>query len=219
MKKFFIVIIILFFTTVGAFAEIIPTHSYSINKYGIGTLNVVDSFSVYERPDECSRVLKTVNYERIKNSAIMEDTSGMENTLIAYVPTKNVALVTVETNNEDGWFEIYYDQKNGLTGWVYLNEIRNFRTWRETLYYWGKMNGIYLFRDYGEDYKRLYSQDNEESQVVDSFVREKYINFSVIRGNWMLASVFDVEKKNKIGWMKWRREDGTLLVFPRFYKI
>ena len=71
-------------------------------------------------------------------------------------------------------------------------------------------------RNLSEEYKKMYASDSKESQVVESFKYPKFINFSMIKGNWMLVSVLDIEKRTKIGWLKWRDEDGKLLAFPFF---
>lgn len=215
MKKLFLLLFMFISFGSAVFADIIPTSTHSINKYGIGVLNLIDSFSVYEKPDETSRVIKTVNYEELYQGAIINNSTNMGNTVVAYVPSQKVALVTVESNPETGWFEIYYDQKNGLTGWVQTN-LSDFKTWRSAFYFWGKKNGVYLFRNIPEEKKRLYSQDSEMSQTLESFTYPKHIGFSIIRGNWMLVSILDIGKNNKIGWMRWREDDGKLLMFPNF---
>ena len=64
--------------------------------------------------------------------------------------------------------------------------------------------------------KNLYAKEDTSSQVLAELTYPKYINFTVIRGNWMLASVQDISKQPKIGWYNWRNEDGTLNMFPNF---
>lgn len=198
-----------------AFADVIPIESTNIVHYGFGVVNLPDSFSVYAEPDESSRLIKTVNYEENANSAIVNQHNSLDGTIIAYVPSKNIALATVETNREDGWFEIYYDQRNGKTGWVKQNNPDSFKTWKDVFYLWGKKNGVYIFRDMPVNKKSLYSSNSSDSQKLDTLTMPKYINFTIIRGNWMLVEVLDLDQKTtKIGWIQWRNEDGTLLMFP-----
>ncbi len=217
MRRIFILILFLLFFTGNAFADIMPSSSSSIRHYGFGVLNLTKSFNVYAKPDENSAVLKRIDYEKeAQYQPIINEPSSLENTIVAYVPSKAIALVTVESNQENGWYEIYYDQKKGLTGWVKQTDYTAFKTWRNAFYDWGKKNGLYIFRDVPDDKRRLYSQDSRESQGLESFTHAKYINFSMIRGNWMLVSVLDIGQHTKIGWMQWRDENGTLLLFPYF---
>lgn len=217
MKRFFILVLFLLFSCIKVFADIIPSASTSIPHYGFGVINLPDSFSVYSKPDESSKVLKTINYEESINTAIIRSESSLDGTIIVYVPAKSIALVAVETNQEDGWYEVYYDQRSGKTGWVKQTNPESFKTWKDAFYYWGKKNGLYLFRDIPEQKRCLYGKDSDDGQKLENFTSPKYMNFSVIRGNWMLVHILDIDQKTtKIGWMKWREPDGKLIIFPKF---
>lgn len=198
------------------FADIIPADSTSIKHYGIGVLNLRDSFTVYSEPNESSKILKIVDYENQKSNMIIGAPKSYENTLVVYVPSKSAAFVSVESNDEDGWYEIYYDQVNGRTGWVRQSDQDAFMTWRNFFYIWGKKNGLVFFRDVPHSEKKIFSQESEESQRLGDFTYVKNINFSMINGNWMLVSVLDVGQSVKIGWMRWRNDDGSLRLFPKF---
>lgn len=216
MKKLLLIILGLFLFAGSVLADVIPTYKNSIKHYGIGTLNMVNNFIVYQKPDETSQILKRIDYSTLHNLAMFNVKTCIDKTLIAYMPSDNIALVAVESNPETGWFEIIYDQSSGATGWVKQSDMNNFRTWKQTFTYWGKKNGIYLFKDIPEENKRMYSTDSKDSQTLESFKYPKFINFSMIRGNWMLVSVLDIENRTKIGWMEWRDENGKLLAFPFF---
>ena len=41
---------------------------------------------------------------------------------------------------------------------------------------------------------------------------------SLLRGNWMLVTIVDIGNEPKVGWIKWRNEDGTLMIFPNIDK-
>ena len=217
MKRVLFVIVYIFISCINVRADIIPTTSTSISHYGFGVLNMKTSFSIYSEPDEFSKVIKKVNFEEASQyQPILDKSTSLEGTVIVFVPSNSVALVAVESNQENGWYEIYYDQKKGLTGWVKQIDNDSFKTWRNAYYYWGKKYGLYIFRDVPEDKRRLYSQDSDTSQALESFTYAKNINFSMIRGNWMLASIFDLGNSTKIGWIRWRDDDGKHLLFPYF---
>ena len=40
------------------------------------------------------------------------------------------------------------------------------------------------------------------------------INLNVIRGNWALVSVMDLDKIPKTGYIRWRSDDGVRYFFP-----
>ncbi len=217
MKKFFLALILFFLTATFAFADVIPSTTKSIKHYGFGVLNMKNSFCVYEQPSETSKVLKKIDFEvDSRYQPVLGEPRSYDNTLIVYSPSKSIALIAVLSNSEDGWYEVYYDQKNGYTGWVKQTDINAFKTWRNAFYDWGKKNGLYFFKDVPDEKRRLYSQDSLDSQALETFAYPKYINFSMIRGNWMLVSVLDIGQYTKIGWVKWREDDGTLLLFPSF---
>jgi hypothetical protein len=35
-----------------------------------------------------------------------------------------------------------------------------------------------------------------------------------LRGNWLLVEALDFENNTPIGWIRWRDDDGNLMVFP-----
>lgn len=217
MKKLILLILFLFFSCSVVLADIVPTTTTSIPHYGFGVLNMKDSFCVYSEPNEYSKVLKKVDFEQeVQYQPILDRHSSLEGTVIVYVPASSIALVAVESNQENGWYEVYYDQKNGKTGWVKQTNPDAFKTWKNAFNLWGKKYGLYIFRDVPDEKKRLYSQDNDVSQALESFTYPKNINFSMIRGNWMLATVLDVGDSTKIGWIRWRDDNGNLLIFPYF---
>ena len=218
MKRFLLLII--FFTiiafTMPVKADIIPLSSKSIKYYGVGVLNMPKSYTVYQYATPESKVLREVNYENIKKSAIVNTVDMRKVSYVAYVPSNNVALLAVELDPGNGWYSVYLDQQTGETGWVYNDEQGAFCTYKELFYKYGKPYGIRLFNDLPKEERVIYSAEDTNSKVLEQLTYPKYINFTVIRGNWLLASVNDLSKQAKVGWMNWRNDDGTLNMFPNF---
>ena len=196
--------------------DILPVTSGSISHYGCGVINLPKNFVVYSAPSEASKVLKIVDYSDNKQSPDMSYIPSYENISVAFSPANSISLVVVETNEENGWYEVYYDQKTGKTGWVKNMNQDAFKTWKDVFYLWGKKYGLYIFKDVQDDKKVLYSQPGGEGQRLEDITYAKYINFSMVQGNWMLVTVLDLGCKAKIGWMQWRTDDGKLLMFPTF---
>lgn len=213
MKKMLLVFVVLIMSALTCFADIMPSSSTSIAHYGIGVLNLPDTFVVYSEPNFKSSIIEKINLNPPPSSIIVEE-NPLDNLLIARSNPCKIALAAVETDNEDGWFEITINQKTGKTGWVKMPDLSNFMTWRSFFYSYGKKNGLYLFKDMPETIKKLHSQDSSDSQTLEGFTFAKCIIFSMIRGNWMLVTVLDLGNSSKIGWIQWRSDDGKLYLFP-----
>ncbi len=218
MKKFIIPIILFIFTFFIApvFADIVPMGSKSIKFYGIGVLNMPANYVIYEQPSKTSHIIREVNYENLKKSAIVNSMDMRTVSYIVYVPSENTALLPVETDNGDNWYNIYINQRTGKTGWVYCENSENFYTYKQLFYIYGKKFGIKFFNDLNENEKYIYAKQNKNSQRVGSFEYPKHVTFTVIQGNWILISINDLTGAPKVGWYNWRNDDGTLNMFPKF---
>lgn len=218
MKKLYLPFLIFIFFIYGlsAFADIIPLSSKSIKYYGIGVLNMPTSYTVYKYPYKESAILREVNYEGMKKSSIVNTIDMRKVSYVAYVPSENIALFTVDLNPGNNWYSVFLDQSTGQTGWVYNDDKKSFYTYKQMFYKWGKKYGVRLFNDLTKDERVLYSREDTSSKVLHELNYPKYITFTVIRGNWLLATVNDLTKQPKVGWFNWRNEDGTLNMFPNF---
>jgi hypothetical protein len=217
MKKFVVLLVflILMIFSIPAKADVVPLSSKSIKHYGIGVLNLPKSYTVYQYPYKESKVIREVNYDNIKKSAIVSTLDMRKISYVAHVPSNNIALLTVDLNPENNWYCVFLDQETGETGWVY-DEDNNFYTYRQLFYKYGKQYGIRMFNDLTNDKKVLYSKNSTNSQVLEQLTYPKYISFTMIYGNWLLATVNDMSKQAKVGWFNWRNDDGTLNMFPNF---
>ena len=218
MKNLLILIVSIIFVmfSMPAIADIVPLSSKSIKYYGIGLLNMPKSYKVYQYPRFDAKIIRDVNYEGMRKSAIVNTIDMRKVSYVAYVPTNDVALLTVEMNPGNDWYNVYLNQSTGQTGWVYCENKNSFYTYREMFYKWGKAYGIRVFNDLTEEEKVLYSKEDKTSKKIDEFTYPKFITFTVIRGNWLLATVQDVTGQPKVGWFNWRNDDGTLNMFPNF---
>ncbi len=215
-----ILLIIIFITAVtNVFADTIPTSSTSIKNYGIGVYKIEQDFSLFSQPDEKSKIIRHIDIPSDKNqpqSAIIRSSSGVPSPFIISIPSMQEYFMTVYEYPENDWIEVYYNQKNSQRGFLKFLQKENFMTWKEFFLKYGKKNGLIVMKDLPEAKYKLYSQDSEKSQVVDTFTYPQYIAMRIIRGNWMLVTVVDSGTIYKTGWIKWRGEDGTLYLFPKF---
>ena len=109
---------------------------------------------------------------------------------------------------------VFLNQETGETGWVYNPDKKAFMTYKGLFYRYGKKYGIRFFNDLTEDEKVLYSREDITSKILDKINYPRFVTFTVIRGNWLLATVNDRTKQPKVGWFNWRNDNGTLNMFP-----
>jgi len=197
-------------------ADIIPLSSKSIKHYGIGVINMPKNYTVYQNPSFESEILRNVNYNSIKRSAIVNSIDMRKISYIAYVPSNKVALLAVDSSLENDWYCVFLNQETGETGWIYNDDKNAFMTYPQLFYQYGKKYGVRMFNDLPKEEKVLYAQESKDSQILEELTYPKYINYTVIRGNWILLSVNDMSKQAKVGWFNWRNDDGTLNMFPNF---
>lgn len=174
------------------------------------------SYTVYQYPYNDAKVIREVNYESINKSSIVNTIDMRKVSYVAYVPSNNVALLTVDLNPGNDWYCVFLDQTTGETGWVYNENRDDFYTYRKMFYKWGKKYGIRIFNDLSAEERVLYSKEDTSSKVLEQLQYPKFITFTVIRGNWLLATVNDLSSQPKVGWFNWRNDDGTLNMFPNF---
>lgn len=221
MKKFIITVILFIITSfiIPAMADILPLSTKSIKHYGVGVLNMPKSYTVYQYPYTDAKIIREVNYDNIKRSAIVNTVDIRKVSYVAYVPSNNVALLSVDLNPGNDWYSVFLNQETGETGWVYNPDKRAFMTYRNLFYRYGKKYGLRFFNDLTPEEKVLYAKEDLSSRVLEQINYPKFVNFTVIRGNWMLASINDNAKQTKIGWFKWRNDDGTLNMFPNLSEL
>jgi hypothetical protein len=71
-----------------------------------------------------------------------------------------------------------------------------------------------MLKDAPKDLEVLRAKSEDLSQIVSKFNYVKQIKLTVVRGNWALVSVQDLDKVPKTGYLKWREKDGTIYAFP-----
>lgn len=214
-KKFLLILIIFFVTASTAFSDRIPTSSRHIKNYGVGVYKLENDFYVFEKPDANAKKIRHFYLPSKQNKSAIIRTTENEPYIVS-IPSQENYFVTVSEYPEEDWLQIYYDENEKNTGWIKLQDEKNFFTWKDFFYRYGKQNGLAIMRDVPETDFRLYSQDNEDSQIIEKFTYPEYIEMRMIRGNWMLVTVVDKGTIYKTGWFKWRTDEGKLRLFPKF---
>ncbi|WMU93304.1 hypothetical protein EMOOHJMP_00110 [Microcystis phage MaAM05] len=162
-----------------------------------------------------------------------------DHTFFCFYPLLDVAMMAVTSDTDDGWVEVIYDQASGKTGWVQtkasMDEVPDklsdkvtakaaaapaepahfgvYQTWQEFMKLNAKAHGIYWLTGVKEYYRSIRSSDADEAKLIPvTIIRDLKVKH--VRGNWLLVEVLDFERNTPIGWVRWRDDDGKLMVFP-----
>jgi len=158
----------------------------------------------------------------------------------SFYPQLDVAMMAVSAESEDGWVEVIYDQAHQKTGWVHLKDAPAdkaadktkaggqalapldtgepshfgvYQSWPEFMKLNAKSSGIYWLSGVKEYYRAVHSSDSDDAKLVPiTIIRNLKVKH--LRGNWLLVEVLDFENNTPIGWVRWRDDDGNLMVFP-----
>ena len=184
--------------------DIFPEYINSIRYYGIGVYFAHENMKIYSEPDEKSKIIGLIEYDNSQNG------------FITFLPDNNIALLSVANENED-WVQVIYNQATGAKGWIKKQNKDDFMTWYQFMQKYGKEKGLYLFRDLPDKYKKAYTEPDEGAQFDKSiFYQTDDIDMVTIKGNWMFAKIIDFDKSVHLGRIRWRDDNGNLLVFPNF---
>ncbi len=214
MKNF---LLILFFMLAFAgicYASVMPTYISTVPKNVYGFLQMDKTFVIHEEPQENSQILGNAAWSEEKVE-INGKKSYPAQVFSVFVPKNNYAFCYV-MDEENGYYKIIYDKKNGLMGWVKPAKPDDFWTLKEFYTYFGKKNSLYYLKDVDVRTRNLRSAPSETAQAIGGFNITKNIKLVLIKGNWALVSIIDYEGTvPKTGFIKWRDADGAVLLFPK----
>jgi len=162
---------------------------------------------------------------------------------LSFYPSLDVAMMAVTGENGEGWVEVVYDQARKKTGWVRLKDSTPdggkakskttannasaqttetaqeplhfgiYQTWQEFMKLNAKANGIYWLSGVKEYSRSIRTSDSDDAKLIPiTIIRNMKVKH--VRGNWLLVEVLDFENNTPIGWIRWRDDDGYLMVFP-----
>ena len=215
MKKILTLILMLALSFSAVLAN--PHYSSDVATSGIGLIEFSNNVDIYEKPDFQSKKLITLELKEIEsNLTIMNAPIETHQYFLAKTSDKSKGFLIVTDDNDEGWYEVCYLQKKDLRGWVNATS-KQFKTWRNFELFWGKKNDVYFFKDVPPEARKLYAQPfekPEDKKLVDGYDHAYKIKPVIIKGNWMLVRVLDVLNKEKIGYVRWRENDGRILIFP-----
>lgn len=221
-----------------------PQRYQSGYTYGNGIYFAPYRFTVYTEPSEASKVIGEFRWSRTTGSNSMDvfTPDGSHHTVYAdrvffcFYPELDVAMMAVTSDTDDGWVEVVYQQEGQKTGWVKTRDIASaekapkgtlsvaagktepahfgvYQTWLEFMKLNAKASGIYWLTGVKEYNRSIRSADTDEAKLIPvTIVRDLKVKH--VRGNWLLVEVLDFERNTPIGWVRWRDDNGNLMVFP-----
>lgn len=200
------------------FGFVLPIHAQTVMpenvclKYTntVGVYQVSHNITLYKQPDEKSDILHSIKWTK---DEIFPDSLTFNDLFLVFLPSKSLALMVV-TDETDDWVEVIYNNSTGAKGWLKKDDPYKFSTWVNFYNMYGRKYGLYILKGAPDIIKDLRSATEDNSQVVARINIPNKINLNVIRGNWALVSVLDLDKTPKTGYMRWRGDHGVKYMFP-----
>ena len=205
MKKFLIILCL--FLMMPVWADTMPFYMNSIPQNAIGMYQTGENITLYSHPEVNSAVIKKLDFSY--NPETMPD-----NVFAVLLNEKKLGFLYVSDIGDDGWVEVIYDKITGAKGWVQTEDRFQFLPWLSFYNMYGRKYGLRILKDAPDEIETLHAKSEDLSQNVATLRFVKQIKLTVIRGNWALVSVVDIDKTPKTGYMKWRGTDGTIYAFP-----
>ena len=205
MKKFLIMLFMLLMLPVCA--DTMPFYVDSIPKNVIGMYQTGEDIIIYSHPEANSKVIKKMKFSY--NPETMPD-----NVFAVLINDKKLGFLYVSDIGDEGWIEVIYDRKTGAKGWVLTEDRLQFLPWLNFYNMYGRKYGLRFMKDSPDDMEILKAKSEDLSQTVSTLRYVKQIRVTAIRGNWALVSVVDLDKTPKMGYLRWRGDDGAIYAFP-----
>jgi hypothetical protein len=215
-----------------------PQRYKSGTDFGTGVYFAPYRFTLYSEPKDGAATIAVVEWSQKSsiNGIRMSSPGGSpmsayaDKLFISYYPTLNVAMMAVVSENGQGWAEVVYDQQAHKTAWVRLglpdetqpkstasaddlSHFGVFQTWFEFMKLNAKSSGIYWLTGVADYNRALRSKDEDTAKLISITIIRK-LKVRYVRGNWLLVEIQDFEMNSPIGWVRWRDDDGNLMIFP-----
>lgn len=217
MKKillFFVLVMVSFFMTgfgVETYSKDIMPVRATVNQINtIGLYQIGDDVQIYKEPSEESQILYRVRWTQ---DEFFPNDIGFDRFFVVFLPKKSLELVAVTDMTED-WIEIVYDNFSSKTGWIKMDDPYKFMTWINFYNTYGKKYGLTLLGGAPEYCKDIKASTEDLAKTISTINHPTKIKLNVIRGNWALVSVMDMDKTPKTGYVRWRSNDGIRYFFP-----
>lgn len=211
MKKFLLILSILLMLPLSAYsADVVPQYVSIQQTNTLGLYQAPNEIMLYKEPSEASTLVHSISWIGEK---IFPESVRPQDLFVVYVPSKNLAYLAVTDETED-WVQVIYNNSTGAKGWIKNDDPYRFSTWVMFYNMYGKKYGLNLLKEAPESAKDLHVATDDKSQIVGTINMPKKINLNLVRGNWALVSVMDIDRTPKTGYVRWRSDKGVKYYFP-----
>lgn len=190
--------------------DIVPVRPSLTTVNTVGLYQVSNDVIIYKEPNNDSPILYRIRWN---DDEFFPENIGAEKFFVVLIPKKELALVNV-LDITDEWVEIVYDNSTGASGWIKKDDPYKFMTWINFYNTYGKKYGLKLLKSAPEKCKEIKASPEDLAKTISTINMPQKINLSVIRGNWALVSVLDLDRMPKTGYVRWRSDDGIKYFFP-----
>lgn len=217
MKFKLFLLVSLLFIACGAFAkDVIPTKVFDADVNSYGVYQISDrAMTLYAEPSENSKTVKKLSWN--DESTDMEGLD-LSDLFVLYLPDRNLSLLTV-VDETDNWVKVVYDKKTQSAAWLKKDDPYKFMPWGVFFNIYGKKYGLYQLKQAPESCNSIRVSADNLAQEVGTLNMPKKIILNVIKGNWALVSVSDLDKYPKTGFVRWRGDNGEKYYFPLIKKV
>lgn len=210
-----------------------PQYYKSGMTYGNGIYFAPYHIKFYAKPQESAALLGEIRWGRQTHSNQVDIfrpngdhvTAAADRVFFCFYPDLDVAMMAVTGDEENGWLEVMFDQQGKKTGWVKPGDFKLesgqevpahfgvYQTWQDFMKLNAKARGIFWLSGVNEYQRSVRYKDEDASSLIPvTIIRDLKVRH--VRGNWLLVEVLDFERNMPIGWVRWRDDDGNLMVFP-----
>ncbi len=211
MKKFLLILSILLMLPLSGYcADVVPQYVSIQQTNTLGLYQAPNEIMLYKEPSEASTLVHSISWIGEK---IFPESVKPQDLFVVYVPAKNLAYLAVTDETED-WVQVIYNNSTGAKGWIKKDDPYRFSTWVMFYNMYGKKYGLNLLKETPDSAKDLHVATDDKSQIVGTINMPKKINLNLVRGNWALVSVMDIDRTPKTGYVRWRSDKGVKYYFP-----
>lgn len=211
MKKLLLILAILLLSQIKVYsADVVPQY---VNTQPISTLGVYQApneIILYSEPDESSTLVHSISWIGEK---FFPESVKPQDLFLVYIPAKNLGYLTVTDDTED-WVQVIYNNSTGARGWIKKDDPYRFSTWVMFYNMYGRKYGLNILKEAPDEAKDLHASTDDKSQIIGTINMPIKINLNLVRGNWALVSVMDIDKTPKTGYVRWRSDKGIKYYFP-----
>jgi len=208
---------------------LIPQQFNDGTTYGDSIYFAPNQTRIYTAPSEDAPLLEEIDWTQASQRSLVKiGPAGVKSNLpsttpfFCFIPRLNMALMAVVNDNEAGWAEVVVNQQTHQTGWVHpaanpdeadAFHLNTVATWLDFMKVSARAHGIVWLSGVSQYQRSVRVADDDDAKMIDVLI-VRDLKVRHIRGNWLLVEVLDFERNTPIGWIRWRDEEGRLLLFP-----